>query len=279
MITFRYLFSFFIILFCLFFLAAGYAYSGASPPLTVEQSEVYESLVKAYKASEGRFWTAFGDNDEKINGPVLEKLLGYAIEVRDDALINIILEGARKKNDEKVLTAMVLTSADYFLFASRLDESLKLYDASMPLARRSEDAILIARSYEGNGDAAFYQGNPTNALLMYNKASDIYAKDGSNVDRGIIARKMADVYSQTGDAAKSAKLIETSLKILSRERSPIEEAHAYRSMGYAAMMQRDYKTALGALELAAQRYRRRFQRDRRGRHISCLRRYRPQNRR
>lgn len=237
-----------------FFLAGGPGHSGTVPALTDEQSQLSETLINAYKAGEGRFWTAFGDNEEKISGPVLEKVLGHAMETRDETLINIVLEGARKKKDEKALTAIMLGAADFFLFTSRLEQSLKLYDDSMPLARNSEDAVLMARSYEGNGDAAFYQGNPTNALMMYNKASDIYARDGSNVNRSVIARKIADVYSQTGDGAGAVKLIETSVKSLSREKSPLEEAHSYRSMGYAAMRQRDYKSARGALELALVRY-------------------------
>ncbi len=253
MTTLRRVSSFFVIVLSLFLIFSAQGHSGGPSSPTDEELQVSELLINAHKGG-NRFWTAFGDNDEKINGPVLEKVLTYAINMRDEALINFVLEGARKKNDETALAAMMLRAADYFLFASRLDLSLKLYDASMPLARGSGDNILMARSYEGNGDAAFYQGNPTNALLMYNKASDIYAKDGSNIMRGVIARKIADVHSQTGDGAKAATLLETSLKILSREKSPTEEADTYRSMGYLAMRQRDYKTALGTLELALARY-------------------------
>lgn len=66
--------------------------------------------------------------------------------------------------------------------------------------------------------------------------------------------KRADVYGQTGDHARARELIDASLRLLSRERSPVQEAHAYRSMAYTAMRRRDYKTALGALELALVRY-------------------------
>lgn len=178
-------------LFVLIFLALipGRGDSGAAPELTDMQLKLSESLINAYKAGEGHFWTAFEDNDVEIDGPVLEKVLSHSIESRDERLINIILEAARKKNGQNILAAMTLRAADFFLFASRLDQGLKLYDASMPLARNSDDPGLMARSFEGNGDAAFYQGNPTAALMMYSKASELYAKHGSNIDRSTVARK------------------------------------------------------------------------------------------
>lgn len=253
MITFRRASSYFVIALSLFLIFVADGYSGGPSSLTDEQLRVSGLLINAHTKGES-FWTVFGDNGEKINAPVLEKVLTYAIQMRDEPLIDLVLEGARKKNDETALTGMMLRAADYYLSVSRLDLSLKLYDASMPIARHSEDNILIARSCEGNGDAAFYQGNPTNALLMYNKASDIYTKDGPNTMRGVIARKIADVYSQTGDGSTAARLLETSLGIFSRERSPFEEADTYRSMGYLAMRQRDYKAALGTLQTALARY-------------------------
>ncbi len=238
-----------------FLLVTGYGYPDEPKPQSDGEPQLSETLINAYKTGQGgRFWSAFGENEEKIDEAVLRQLLEYAIETRDEAFISMIIEGAQKKGDKKISALIILGAADHFLFISRLDQAQKLYDASMPLARKSENPSLIARSHEGNGDAVFYQGNPTNALMMYNKASEIYDKDGPAVSKGVIARKTADVYIQTGDGAKAHKLIETSLKILSREKSPVEEAHVYRSMGYLAMRQRDYKTALGALELALVRY-------------------------
>jgi CHAT domain-containing protein/uncharacterized protein HemY len=253
MITSRHVSSLFVLVLSFFLIAAGHAYSGPPPSLTDEETHISDTLISAH--TEGnRFWTVFAENEEKLNRPVLEKVLDYAIGISDDRLIDMVLEGARKKNDEKALTEMMLRAADYFLFTSRTDRALKLYDAAMPLARLLEDDTLMARSYEGNGDGAFYQGSPTNALLMYNKAAEIYSRTGPAIHRGIIARKTADVYSQTGDGATAQKLIQASLLIISRERSPIEEGHVYRSMAYAAMRLRDYKTALGALEIALARY-------------------------
>lgn len=253
MITFRHVSSLFAVALFFFLIVAGHVHSAGPPPLTDEDMRISDALFSAHKEGSS-FWTVFADNEEKIKAPVLEKVLDRAIGNRDDTLVDMVLEGARKKNDEKALTEMMLRAAGYFLFTARPDRALKLYDDSMPLARRSESDILMARAYEGNGDAAFYQGNPTNALLMYNRAAEIYSRSGPNILRGVITRKTADVYSQMGEGKTAQKLLETSRRIISREGSPVEEGHVYLSMAYAAMRLRDYKTALGALELALARY-------------------------
>lgn len=236
-----------------FLIISGHARSGGTVSAGDEEARITDSLIIAHKEG-GRFWTVFAENEEKIDAPILEKVLDDAIQRRDDMLVNMVLEGARKKKDDRALTRMMLRAGAYFLFTSRPGEALKLYEAAMPLARESENDVLIAGSYEGNGDTAFYQGSPTNALLMYNRAAEIYSRTKSGIHRGIIERKMADVHSQIGDGATAQKLIDSSLKIISREKSPLEEGHVYRSMAYAAMRLRDNKTARGALELALARY-------------------------
>ncbi len=228
--------------------------SFASAPLNEDQERLFNELVKGYASGTAGFWRAFGDNKEKIDGPVLEKTLDHAVAARDDNLVNLILEGARKKGDQKDLTSMMLIAADFFLSVSRHNEALRLYDASMPLARSVDDPLLLAKAYEGNGDIAFYSGNPTNALMMYNKAADLYTKGDSTLDQGIVARKIGDVLIQTGDNQQATAMLARSLGILKARKNPVEEANTYRSFGNLAMRQRDHKAALGSFEIALARY-------------------------
>lgn len=209
------------------------------------------SLVEAYKTSPGDFWSVFGKNKDAVDGFILHAVMDEAARMKDAIFIGILVEAARKKDDEKLLATITMDAADHLLFVSRLDEASKLYDAVIPLARSTEEKYLIARSYEGNGDIEFYRGNPSTALLMYNKAFDLYDK-ASN--KAIVNRKSADVYVQTGDNGRAAKMLEDSLNVLKRDKNPVEEAHTYRSIAYMAMRQRDNKTATGALDLASTLY-------------------------
>lgn len=231
-----------------------FASSFASTTLTQDQQKLYDELVRGSDSGVSGFWRAFDDNKEKIDGPVLQKTLEHAVESRDETLVNLVLEGARIKGDEKTLISMMLAAGDFFLSISRYNEASNLYDASMPLARGAESPLLMAKAYEGNGDIAFCSGNPTNALMMYNRAADLYAREASELDQGILARKIGDVLLQTGDNGQATTAFQRSIVILSRLKSPVEEANAYRGFGNLAMRQRDHKTALGSMEIALARY-------------------------
>jgi CHAT domain-containing protein/uncharacterized protein HemY len=226
----------------------------ASASLSDEQQKTVDELMKGYGSGASGFWSVFGDVKEKVDGPVLEKTLDHAATKRDTTLVALVLESARIKGDEKMLTSLMLSAADLLLSIGRHDEALKLYDSAMPLARSLEDPVLMAKAHEGNGDIAFYSGNPTHALLMYRRAADLYARGGSLPGQGIIARKMGDVLIQTGDNGEAVKVLERALGVLKGGPNPVEEGNAYRSFGNLAMRQRDHKTALGFLELALARY-------------------------
>lgn len=186
----------------------------ASAPLSDEQEQTVNELMKGYGSGASGFWSVFGDIKEKIDGPVLEKMLDHAAAKRDATLVALVLESARIRGDEKMLTSLMLSAADLLLSIGRHDEALKLYDSAMPLARSLEDPVLMAKAHEGNGDIAFYSGNPTNALLMYRRAADLYARGNSLPGQGIVARKMGDVLIQTGDNGQAARVLERALGIL-----------------------------------------------------------------
>ncbi|MDD3846405.1 MAG: CHAT domain-containing protein [Syntrophorhabdaceae bacterium] len=236
----------------IFFLS--FTVSFASNLLDGDRERSFNELMEGYESGAGRFWSVFGDNKDKIDGPVLDKALHHAAAKRDDTLVGLVLEGARIKGDQKALVSLMLDAADYFLSTCRYDEALKLYDASMPLARNLENPLLLAKAYEGNGDISFYSGNPTNALMMYKKAADLYTRGGSLPGQGVVARKMGDVLIQTGDNGQAATVLEKAMSILKSAGDPIEEGNAYRSFGNLAMRQRDHKTALSFFELALARY-------------------------
>ncbi len=228
--------------------------AAASAPLNDEQERSLKELISGYGSGPSGFWRAFQDIEEKIDTPVLKKMLDHAAVKHDTTLIALVLEGARVKGDEKVLTSLMLAAADLLLSMNRHDEALKLYDSAMPLARSLEDPVLMAKACEGNGDIAFYSGNPTNALLMYRRAADLYTGASSLPGEGTVARKMGDVLIQTGDNAQAARVLERALGIFKNGRDPIEEANVYRSLGNLAMRQRDHRTALAFFELALARY-------------------------
>ena len=226
----------------------------AASTLDKDQEKTFKTLVDGYRAGAGGFWTAFSDNKEKVDGPVLEKILDHAMALRDNSLVELALEGARVQGHQKVLVSMMLRSADYFLSLCLHAEALKLYDAAMPMARSLDDSALLAGTYEGNGDIAFYTGNTSNAILMYNKASELFSKAGSVTGQGIIARKIGDVLVQTGDNTQAKVMFERSLKMLSRQGNPLEEGNTYRGLGNLSMRQRDHKAAAGFFEIALTRY-------------------------
>jgi len=226
----------------------------ASAPLSSEQERAVNELVKGYGSGASGFWSVFGDIKERIDGPVLKRVLDHAAAKQDAALVALVVEGARVKGDEKTLASLMLSAADALLSIGGHDEALKLYDSAMPLARRLEDPLLMAKAHEGNGDITFHSGNPTNALLMYRRAADLYARGGSLPGQGVVARKMGDVLIQTGDNGQAAKVLENALRILKSGPNPVEEGNAYRSLGSLAMRQRDHRTALSFLELALARY-------------------------
>ncbi len=230
------------------------ASSLAGPPASKDLEKVSGDLINAYRQGVSGFWTAFGDNKEKIDGPVLGKTLDHAIAERDDTLVNLVLEGARIKGDQSSLVSIMLISADYFLSVSLHAEALKLYDEAMPLARSTDDPALLAKSYEGNGDIAFYTGNTTNAILMYNKAAELYARAASAIGQGVVARKMGDVFTQTGANEQAKAFFERALSLLPRRRDNLEEGNVYRGLGNLFMRQRDYKAATGFFEIALTRY-------------------------
>jgi len=226
----------------------------ASAPLSDEQDRTVDELIKGYGSGPSGFWSVFGDVKERIDGPVLEKMLDHAAAKRDAALVTLVLEGARMKGDEKMLASLTLSAADVLLSIGRYDEAAKLYDSAMPVARSLEDPVLMAKAHEGNGDVSFHSGNPANALLMYRRAADLYARGGSLSGQGIVARKMGDVLIQTGDNGQAARVLERALGILKGGTNPVEEGNVYRSLGNLAMRQRDHKTALSFFELALARY-------------------------
>lgn len=228
--------------------------ASASAPLNDEQERTASELIKGYGSGASAFWSIFGDVKERIDGPVLNKILDHAAAKRDTTLLLLVLEGARVKGDERIRASLTLSAADLLLSISRYDEAVKLYDSAMPLARSLEDPVLMAKAHEGNGDTAFYSGNPTNALLMYRRAADLYARGGSLPGQGIVARKIGDVLIQTGDNGQAAKVLERALGILKGGPNPVEEGNVYRSLANLAMRQRDHKTALSFLELALGRY-------------------------
>ncbi len=160
----------------------------ASAPLSSEQERAVNELVKGYGSGVSGFWSVFGDIKERIDGPVLKRVLDHAAAKQDAALVALVVEGARVKGDEKTLASLMLSAADALLSIGGHDEALKLYDSAMPLARRLEDPLLMAKAHEGNGDITFHSGNPTNALLMYRRAADLYARGGSLPGQGVVAR-------------------------------------------------------------------------------------------
>lgn len=231
------------------------AISLAGPPPVKDQDKLAGDLIDAYRQGISGFWSAFGENREKIEGPALEKTLQHAIDNRDDTLVNLVLEGARIKGDQGSLVSMMLMSADYFLSVCLHAEALKLYDDALPLARSIDNPALLAKSYEGNGDIAFYTGNTTNALLMYNKAAELYAKAPSAATgQGIVARKMGDVFTQTGDNAQAKAFFERALNLLPRGKDRVEEGNVYRGLGNLSLKQRDHKAATAFFEIALTRY-------------------------
>jgi CHAT domain-containing protein/Tfp pilus assembly protein PilF len=229
----------------------------ASAPLFVskglgnDRQKLSQFLLQAYKTSPGDFWSAFDDNEGSIDGPVLFAVMDEAARMKDTAFVASILEAARKKKDQKALAQLTMEAADLFLFIARPDESSKLHDSAMPLARSTEDPNLIARSYEGAGDIALYQGNPATALLMYKKAAEL---SGNPVNKAVVVRKIADIYVRTGDKSQASKMLDTVLSIFVREKNPQEQANTYLSIAYMAMAQRDDRAAIGALDLALVRY-------------------------
>ncbi len=226
----------------------------AELPSGKDQDKLADGLINSYSRGAGGFWTFFEDNREKIDGPVLKKTLQHAMGNQNDTLVNLVLEGARIKGDEGSLVSIMLISADYFLSVSLPAEALKLYDEAMPLARSADDPALLARSYEGSGDIAFYTGNTANALLMFNKAAGLYAKAGSPVGQGTVARKMGDVFTQTGDNKQARTLFERALALLARRKNDLEKGNVYRGLANLSMKQRDHKAAKSFLEIALASY-------------------------
>jgi hypothetical protein len=170
----------------------------ASTPLSSEQERTANELVKGYGSGASGFWNVFGDMKERIDGPVLKKVLDHAAAKQDSALVALVLEGARVKGDEKTLASLMLSAADVLLSIGRHDDALRLYDSAMPLARNLEDPVLMAKAHEGNGDVTFYSGNPTNALLMYGRTRRSQCQGGSLPARCRCTQD-GGVLIQTGD--------------------------------------------------------------------------------
>lgn len=214
-----------------------------------------DDLVDGYRTgSSSGFWDVFNKNREGIDTVILEKTLELAIFDADNTLVNLVLEGARIKGDQKGLLSMMLAAADHFLSIDLHTEALKLYDASMSLSRSVDDQVMFAKSHEGNGDVAFHTGNTSNAILMYNRAAELYTAAGSASGRGTVARKMADVLFQTGDHSRARTLYDGALAILSQEKNLLEEGNIYRGLGRLSMQRRDYGSSSAFFEIAFERY-------------------------
>lgn len=175
---------------------------------------------------------AYGDDRQ------FERGLQYA-----DQAISV----ARKADLQRDLPMFLLNKANLLrnMAPARLEECERLARRAESIARETRNDSALGAALIALGDYLRDMNRPGEALEVFHEALGIYDLRAETYWKGVVARKLSQVYSQTGDRQNYRKYVEMFFRISeSRNTAPADMAGPWLEAGNLFRINGDYNRAL-----------------------------------
>jgi signal transduction histidine kinase len=150
--------------------------------------------------------------------------------------------------EEKVI--LLNTIADYSLDYS-IDEARVYARKSIELSIKTMNIREEAYSYKILGYADYYESRYDSSLIYFDKALNLYKKDGYHKGMSDVYTAMGGVYNKKGEIQRALDLFNKSIRIDGELKHYSDQAKTYNSMGLIYLNINDYVRALDYFEKSA----------------------------